>query len=150
MVIQDFVANQVGLLTVEGSSPAQAPTFIHGNEGWQNLLADEVMNDIIFLDEPVSSNDTYAQGGLLTEAYALSLLFLTKSELDYTPEQHKPLIARMRRLRLAFIQALSRSGLLLNKNYQLKTIDVVNVLNVNMTGCLVSITITPIDPQPRC
>lgn len=149
MIIQDFVADIVSTLQVEGSSPPVAPTFIHGNKGWQNLLADEVQNDIIFLDEPVTSNDNYRQSGLLEESYNLSLVFLTKSELDFAPEQQKPLIARMRRLRLAFLNKLSRTNLR-NTNFNVRTIDVVNILNVNLTGVIVMLTITPIDPQPQC
>lgn len=149
MIIQDFIADIVSSLQIEGGNPPVVPTFIHGSDAWLNLKADEIQNDIVFLDEPIISIDAYRQSGLLEESYNLSMMFLTKSEFDFTPEQQKPLIARMRRLRLAFLNKLSKTSLR-NTSFNVRTIDVVNVLNVNLTGVIVMLTITPIDPQPQC
>lgn len=150
MIIQDFIADIVSQMTVEGSTPSVAPTFVHGDKGWQNLLVDEITNDVILLDEPVISNDSYKQSGLLEETYNTSMLFLTKGNLDNKPEDDKPLIARMRRLRKKYIDKLSASALLKDKNFNIRTIDVVNVFNVALTGCWVTMTITPIETQSRC
>lgn len=152
MIIQDVIGEIVGTLVV--GNTATAPTYIHGNPGWQNLLVDEVVNDLVILDEPITSEDVYRQSGLLEENYKLIIYFFTKSELDFTPEQHKPLIAAMREQRRKFINKLPNyliDGIKGIRGFSnIRTVDLINVFNVNVTGVMVSITITPMNPLSRC
>lgn len=148
MTIQDIIGQIVAQLEVPGTSPAVPPTYIHGWKGWENLKADEILNDIVFLDLPVS-DDFIGKAKFIEESYNLYLHFYTKSELDFTPDQHLPLIARMRIQRQRFINNLRDSGLI-KEIKSMRTIDVVNALDVNMTGVIVSLTVVPLKMNPIC
>ncbi len=147
MIIQDEIATIVSTMIIEGGTVA--PTFIHGEPGWINLEADEILNDIIVLDEPIVSDDTYNKGGLLEESYRLKLFFWTKSPFDATPAQHKPLIAAMRNSRRKFLNKLSQSPAIRSFN-SIRTIDVKNALNVNLSGVMLSVTVIPFNETTRC
>lgn len=150
MIIQDVIGDIVSSLVVAGSSPSVSPTYVHGSSGWQNLEVDEIQNDVIILDEPVVSNDTYHQSGLLEEDYSLRIFFLTKSEFDTDFEQQKPLLASQRAQRRKFIDKLSQRTDIIRSISNIKTTDLINVLNVNLTGVMLSITIRPINVNPIC
>jgi len=147
MTIQDLIGAVVALMD-------DTPTFIHGNKGWQNLEVDEIKDDVVILDEPVTSNDDYRKSGLLEENYTLIIYFFTKSELDYTPAQHKPLIEAMRTRRRDFINRLSDYSIDGQKQIRaisgIRTVDLINVFDVNYTGVMLSITITPFNFLPHC
>jgi len=152
MIIQDIIRGVVSTMVVPNTSTP--PTFIQGNDGYQNLQADEITNDIIILDWPIVSNDDYKQGGLLEENYTVNILFLTKSEFDNMPDQHEVLIARMREQRRVFLNKLSTYATGPNKAVRsfgsIKTIDLVNIFNSNRSGVMLSLRITPLNPLPKC
>lgn len=56
------------------------PTFIYGTESWNNFKADSTaVLPVVFLNEPLMSNDKLNQSGYLEEIYPIKLLFLNKS-----------------------------------------------------------------------
>lgn len=119
-----------------------APTFIYGTKSWQNLVADNSVLPVVFLDEPVKSNDTIKAGGYIEESYPLTFLFLDKTEMDYIPAQHDTVINSMRILRREFIIALEN-----NENTQglrnIITTDVMNIFDCNLSGVLLQLTYVP-------
>lgn len=153
MIIQDEIAAIVATMVIEGGSVS--PTFMHGEQSWINLKADEITNDLIILDEPIISDDVYRQGGLLEEQYRLKMFFFRKydgdneSSIDNSPEQHKPLIASQRESRRKFINKLSSSPAFRSFN-SIRTVDVKNALNVNLSGVMLSITVIPFNETSRC
>lgn len=150
-MIVDIVKGVVSNMTVPGSSPSVAPTFIHGEKSWQNLEADEVLNHIVFLDEPITSNDTMHQSGAFDEAYPIVLFFAEKSEMEWTPEQHQVAIQRQRYQRKKFLNHLvSLIGDTIINFGSIRTMDAKNVFDVNLSGCILYINITPLVNYSVC
>ena len=127
------------------------PEFYHGTSQWQNLDADkaELSNGIVYLDEPLRSRDDVKQGGYMEETYPLSLLFLKKSELKWTPAEHQVVIAEMRTLRREFINALQSHASIRRIGDPITT-DVTNVLDANLSGVFVEIDVTPFNTEAAC
>jgi hypothetical protein len=46
-------------------SPNTFATFRHGEKEFQNFIADEITGVLIFLDEPITSNDSIKKGGYI-------------------------------------------------------------------------------------
>jgi len=154
MIIQDLIADIVATMSVEDSSPSVAPTFLHGSRAWSNLKVDEVTNDIVILDEPITSTDNFRKSNLLEENYNLNILFLTKTEYQDLPENIKPDTSRMRNMRRKFIIKASNYEVDGQKQIKeisgIKTLDTTDLFNANFSGVLLSITITPINPLSSC
>lgn len=132
-------------------------SFIYGLKGWQNLKADKTATfPVIFLDEPITSNDTFGQGGAIDIQYNLNIAFLTKSKLDWTPEEHDVCIQSMRNLRREFILRLKKVKNNTTNEHLFRSIDnivttnAVNVFDVNLSGVLVSFQIVPMSGDGIC
>lgn len=147
-MIQEIISDIVAQLIVPGSSPQIAPKYVHGWGGWQNLEVDEVTNDIVILDEPVQSVDK-SVGNILRESYLPTLFFFTKSELEFTPDQHLPLINAMRTQRKRFIKLLESDTRIMGVS-DIKTTDLVNVMDSNLTGVQLSLTVIIKDNVSSC
>ncbi len=127
------------------------PVFYHGTSKWQNLNADKADLDdgIVYLDEPITSDDDLTQGGYIEEAYPLRLMFLKKSKIDWPPTQNKVIISEMRTLRRKFLNKLQDDA---GVRYvsDVVTTDVMNVLDANLSGVLVEVTVTPFNSESAC
>jgi len=131
------------------------PTFIHGTKAYGNLKADEKKFPLVLLIEPIYSDDTFRQGGLVDSTYPLMMLFLDRSELAFTPEQHRPIIDAMRDLRRQFILKLKEKK---NTNLEhifkaidnVKTTDTFNELDANASGVFITFTATPQNSDSVC
>lgn len=133
------------------------PNFIHGQKGWQNVESDESAFPAIYLEEPLTSDDTFHQGGLVEESYPLQMMFLDKTELDQTPEQLRPIVDAMRALRRQFIIRLKTKKNTNGENIvrpelvtNIRTIDVYNVFDVNISGVIVTFNVTPLNSDSVC
>jgi len=62
--------------------------FYHGRTDFQNLIADEQGYPALYLDQPITTNYNLSQSGYTSATSPVSILFLYKSELDWTPQQH--------------------------------------------------------------
>jgi hypothetical protein len=130
-------------------SPNTFATFKHGEKEWQNFISDEITGVRIFLDEPIRSNDNVRQGGLIEESYPLFILFADKSEVDWTPEQHEVVISQMRTLSNRFINRLNSDNGVRSFTSVSKQ-EVKNVYDTNLSGVIISITITPFSNYTAC
>lgn len=131
------------------------PEFMFGLAGWNNLRADEKEFPVVILVEPITSNDEFRQGGLVDSSYPLYMVFLDKSELDWTPEQHRLAIDSMRELRRQFILKLKMAKNSYNEHIfksitDVRTIDTFNELDRNASGVGVSFTATPLNSDSIC
>jgi hypothetical protein len=148
-MIVELVQDVVEKLEVT-DSPVTHPKFIHGEKGYQNLLADEVEEDVwVFLDEPITSNDRLTKGGYLEETYPLTMLFAKKSELDFTPEQHRVLINEMRSLANIFINKIQQREDV-REVKDISKVDIINIFDVNLTGCVLRISVIPLNEYTAC
>jgi len=131
------------------------PTFVHGTKAWANLKGDISNFPMVILIEPIVSDDTFHQGGLVESSYPLFMLFLDKSELDMTPEQHRVMVDAMRDLRRQFILKMR---MLKNSNGEhvfksvanVRTTDTFNELDANSSGVGVNFTAVPLNSDSIC
>jgi hypothetical protein len=142
-IIQDIVE------ALEYGSPAVTPTFVSGWKRWQNIAIDNLLTDVVILDTPLRSNDTLTRGSYTEENYVINIAFFRKSELDYTPEQHEIIVDVMRGVKEKFIYALRQDERIRNVT-NASTQDVFNAFNVNLSGCLLTITVTPYGTYSKC
>jgi hypothetical protein len=127
-----------------------SPTFIYGTEGWNNFKADSAaVFPVIFLNEPLMSNDKLAKSGYMEEVYPLKMMFLDKAQIDWTPAQHHTIIDAMRLLRREFINRLQDDDNIREID-NIQTTDVFNVLDMNLSGVLLEIEISLYNSLSNC
>lgn len=131
------------------------PEFIYGFKSWANLKADEKPFPVVILVEPIVSDDTFHQGGLVDSSYPLFMLFLDKTEIDYTPEQHRVAVDAMRDLRRQFILRLksienANGENLFKEISNVRTTDTFNELDANASGVGLNFTATPLNSDSIC
>ncbi len=130
-------------------SPNVFPTFKHGEKEFQNFIADELTGVLVFLDEPITSNDSIKGGGYIEESYPISMMFVDKADLDWTPEQHQEVILQMRALAKRFLNRLVGNENVRNLTGVTRT-DVKNVLDLNASGVILRLTIVPFNSDSAC
>ena len=132
-----------------------APEFIYGFKSWANLTADEKTFPIVILVEPITSNDTFHQGGMVESAYPIFMLFLDKTELADTPEEHRVSVDAMRELRRQFILKLKLVKNTYNEHIfksitDVRTVDTFNELDANASGVGLNFTAAPLNSDSVC
>lgn len=154
MLINDIIKDIVATISVPDSSPSVAPNFCEGWKGWQNLSLDEVQNDSVILDWPITSSSVYRKSGLLENSYKLTIGFMGISGLDWSPDEHKVVIERCRLLMQDFINALSTYEVDGDRPIREFEVtgdnEIINLFNVNLSGVALSISITPFNTRSRC
>jgi hypothetical protein len=135
-----------------GTSPETYPTFKLGEKEFQNFISDEIEGTIVYLDEPITSNDVITQGGYIEETYPITMLFATKSELDWTPEQHQEVILSMRALSKRFLNRLTTKSIAPNVRSvsAVSRTDIKNIFDVNLSGVIMRLTIVPFNSDGSC
>jgi len=131
------------------------PEFIYGFKSWANLKADEKKFPIVILVEPITSDDTFYQGGLVDSSYPLFMLFLDKTELAYTPEEHRVAVDAMRELRRQFILNMrflknSNGEHVFKSVANVRTTDTFNELDANASGVGINFTAVPLNSDSIC
>jgi len=147
----------VGLLTgrtiiVEEEEVIVPPHFYHGVKSYQDLEADDESFDTapaVYLDEPIISYDDIKQSGYIEESYPLKLLFIDKSEPDWTPVEHQVVIAKMRTLRREFLNKLQQQDSVRHVADS-KTTDVINLFDANISGVMLEVTIYLYNTESSC
>lgn len=131
------------------------PSFFYGQKGWVNLKADKPEFPAVMLIEPITSSDTFHQGGMVDSDYDVYMLFLDDSPLDDTPEQKRVVVDAMRALRREFILKLklvkdSSRTHVFKSITNVRTTDTYNELDRNASGVGVSFTATPLNGDSVC
>lgn len=141
----------VSLINSVATAITGTPKFIHGDKGFQNLQDDiDITAGVVFLDEPIASNDVLKQSGYLEESYPLRILFAKKSQMDWTPEQHQVVIQECREMRREFIVLLSNNSNIQSVIPGMKTTDIINLFDVNLSGVYLEITVVPFNIAANC
>lgn len=152
-LIETIVGLLTGRIVIEEEEEVIVPPFFyHGLKSWQNLVADDQVFDTapaVYLDEPIISYDDIKQSGYIEEGYPLKLLFIDKSEPDWTPAEHQVLIAKMRTLRRQFLNKLQQSDTIRHVADS-QTTDVVNLFDANVSGVLLEVTIYLYNTESSC
>jgi len=141
-IIEDIVLNK---LNVDGESFS----FEYGDKGFQNLMSDEELFPAVYLLTPLTSDDEITSSGAIFEKYPIVLIFMYKSEMDFTPRQHEVLIQKSRIAKNQFLSSLTRDTRI-KKHEVAKTLEFENEFDVNTSGVSFSIFITPQQQQSVC
>lgn len=120
---------------------SEAYTFIHGDEAYQNAVADRKKFPLVFLDEPIISNDEPKQSGYIEETYPVKIAFMWQSKMDWTPEQHQPLIDKAMADARAFVLRIMADSTNVGKVSNVKRVGFRNFLDANASGCFLFMNI---------
>lgn len=135
--------------TIAESIGSPAPTFIHGEKSFANLAIDSINTGVVILDEPIKSNDTLTVSGTLLENYQITLFFLDKSELDWTPTQRNTIVESQRENRRLFINDISS-----NENVKsisnIITTNIPFIYNSVFTGIICQFTVSVENLDSNC
>ncbi len=133
-----------------GTSPETYPFFVHGDKSFQNLVSDEITDEaIVYLDEPLNWSLDLKKSGYIEEVYKLSLFFGGKTQIDFTPDQHRTEIEKMLTMCRRFISILqSRDNIRTVKDAS--CFDVINMFDANRSGVVLNVTIVPFIDTPVC
>ena len=143
-MIISVVEQLVAQLDVNGVKYA----FNHGQQHWSNLVNDEFdFNDtqgVVFLDQPITTEYQLTSGGYIGEFYPVTLFFMLKNELEYTPQEHEanriePANDAIRQ----FISICKTRGDLVDEISNVSSYEFTNLLDVNVSGKSLSIKIKP-------
>lgn len=124
--------------------------FYFGRDDFQNLIADEQTLPAIYLDQPITNDYNLNQSGYMSATYPVKLLFLYKSELDYTPTQHdtnciQPAEAKIR-------EFINRAELVasIDSLTSIKSYEFINLFDCNVSGKGLDVTIQVNNSYSTC
>jgi hypothetical protein len=124
-------------------------TFFHDDKWGQNLQDDSIF-PVVYLDFPIQSDDTLHKTGAITAEYTISMLFGKKSELDWTMAEHETnCIEPMRTAARKFLTRLQNDNSI-REVKAAKRADIKNFLDVNISGCVLTVTLTLTDADSIC
>lgn len=137
---------------IETIATALGMTFVHGTKAWQNLNDEktEGENGFLYLDEPITSNDTLHQSGFIEAAYPLKMLFLKKNNLGDDPDALQTPIQAMRTQARKAIITMQNDKDNVRFVTNASRVDVMNVMDMNLSGCILEVTVTPRDNSSIC
>jgi len=141
-MIQQLISTAVGQTATAQGIPGFLMKF--GDKEWQNLQVDEGGNIEVYLDGPITwdyTNITY-----LTERYPLRMMFMKKSELAMTPDEHSVITEACRVMVREFILVLSSMGYPIT---DANALEFWNAYDANYDGILFTFKITP-DNEALC
>lgn len=135
-MIQPFISGAVAQTAT--AQAIQGFQMKYGDKGWQNLKMDEEGNIVVYLDGPITFN--YVNITFLTEEYPLRMLFMKKSELAMTPDQHSVITEACRVMVREFILVLSSMGFEITNA---KALEFWNAYDANYDGILFTFNVRP-------
>lgn len=145
MSIKTFVESVVQQITIQG----QAYNFAHGEKDWQNIFADEQSYPVVYLDEPISNDFDIVSSGAIEEYYPIKMMFLYKTQLDFTPSQHDDEIQKARLGTRKFLSLCGNSNEVRSIK-SAKAIEVINIFDANTSGVILSLEISFYNQDSIC
>lgn len=134
-----------------GQSPSQPIvnqfTFLKADPNFQNLLADEHIFPVCYLDAPLIGT---IETSTLKSVFDVRIVFLLKSELEYTWAQHEGLLMNTEAYCREFVKLCQNidpndSGISGISNVRI--LEVVNLFDVNATGHYLTARISTTNPK---
>ncbi len=142
-MIISIVEALVNQLDVNGVKYA----FNHGQQHWANLVNDEFdfgdEQGVVFLDQPITTEYQLTQGGYIGEFYPITLFFMLKSELEYTPQEHEVNCIEPANNAIRQFISICQSSDLIDEILNPTALEFTNLLDVNVSGKSLSIKIKP-------
>lgn len=145
MTIKELIEGIVSSITVNGDSF----TFLHADKGWQNLISDESIFPVVYLDDPIAWKYSFTMGSVLEREYDLKILIGYKTELDFNPEEHQTEVEKAVNCCQQLINSLRQ-----NKDIKIikdvAGIEFTNAFDVNLSGVILYIKLHHRNSNPIC
>lgn len=129
------------------------PPLVVGSKSFQNAVSDNknFKNGFITLVTPIASTGRNEKSGYKPRKFPLELMFLFKSQLDWTPLQHDQIcIIPARNLVDQFIERLTQSTDIDEVDQNFSELEVINVFDVNASGIILKLTVKPHNRKSIC
>lgn len=129
------------------------PDLVVGGKSFQNAIADNknFKNGFVTLVTPIASTGRNERSGYKPRKFPLEMMFLFKSQLDWTPLQHdQNCIQPARVLVDQFIERLTQSEYVDEVDQNFSELDVINVFDVNASGIILKLTVKPYNRKSIC
>ncbi|RCH53938.1 hypothetical protein DJ568_15475 [Mucilaginibacter hurinus] len=136
---------------IKDIAAAEGMGFYHGPKDFQNLKDQDTDNvyPACYLHFPVRGSNTRKLQGFGETSYFIELLFGDKSDLSWTMEQHTAVIQAMEARAHTFMNKLLRSGKFRDvRDYHIY--ECINLFDINLTGIIAEVTVTPFDRRANC
>lgn len=118
-------------------------TFGYGADWFANLDLDEATFPVVYLDQPVTNDYQLTAGNYIGEIYPITLFFMYKSELDYTPQQHDVNCITPANNAIRQFISVCQDSELIDEVSDASGNEFTNLLDVNVSGKSLSITLKP-------
>ena len=115
--------------------------FYHGTTQFQNLIADEQTLPAIYLDQPITANYNLSQSGYTSATYPINVLFLFKSELDWTPEQHDTNCIQLAEAKIREFINRCEANPAFDLITNISSTEFINLFDCNVSGKTLSLTL---------
>jgi hypothetical protein len=123
--------------------------FAHGAASFQNEQ-DPVDFPLVYLDDPIFSNDVFNLSGYLEETYPVKILFAGKTELDWTTDEHYEVIEPMRVLSRVFLAKVWKDTTNVKAISNIRRFDAINLMDVNVSGIYLLMDLTLFNTNTNC
>lgn len=122
--------------------------FGHGGSHWSNLVNDEFdfgeFQGTCFLDQPITTEYQLTAGGYIGEFYPVTIFFMIKSEMDWTPQEHEEkCINPANNAVRQFISICQSRTDLIDEIQNPTALEFINLLDVGVSGKSLTIKIKP-------
>ena len=126
---------------IEAIATSLGLSFQHGRVDFQNLIADEGTFPALYLDQPITTNYNLTDSGYTIASYPVKLLFLYKSEIDWTPTEHDTNCISPAELKIRDFINRCNSNASIDEISAMSSFEFINLLDCNLSGKSLDITI---------
>lgn len=116
-------------------------SFYHGRDDFQNLNADEESLPALYLDTPLRNSYAIAQSGYISDTFDVSLVFMYKSELDWTPEQHDTNCIQLAEEKIREFLVYCQDNDNIEEITNINGLEFINLFDTNVSGKILNLTI---------
>lgn len=133
------------------NNDSQTFAFLHGEKDFQNLSSDEFTFPAVYVDRPLRFTPSINQSGFIGRKYKVNILFIYKSQLDWTPSEHDEYALDPARLTMdEFISRCTyENGIQLIEPNGDAT-EIINMFDVNVDAIAFPCLITPVINNSVC
>lgn len=124
--------------------------FYHGNTQFQNLIADEQTLPALYLDQPITNDYNLSESGYVSATYPIKLMFIYKSELDWTTTQHDVNCIQPAETKIREFISRCQVNSLVDEISSISGYEFINVFDCNVSGKGLDITLQVNNTDSTC
>lgn len=121
--------------------------FYHGEAAFQNIRADEDVFPVMYLDDPIKSEETGAS--YVISKYPVRIMFADKTTMDWDTTKHQIVIDAMRTQCRKFLLTMQKDDLVQGLDTATIT-DFINLFDANLSGCILELRISLFNNLSNC